>query len=58
MNKVLEMSKRMSKGGRKRIRMVLLTIHKDGEMNKNGITWEEQNVLNNLESIKNMAKEY
>ena len=38
MNKVLEMSKRMSKGGRKRIRMVLLTIHKDGEMNKNGIT--------------------
>lgn len=54
MNKVLEMSKRMSKGGRKRIRMVLLTIHKDGEMNKNGITWEEQNVLNNLESIKNI----
>lgn len=54
MNKVLEMSKRMSKGGRKRIRMVLLTIHKDGEMNKNGITWEEQNVLNNLESIKSI----
>ncbi len=54
MNKVLEMSKRMSKGGRKRIRMVLLTIHKDGEMNKNGITWEEQNVLKNLESIKNI----
>ena len=54
MNKILEMSTRMSKGGRKRIRMVLLTIHEDGEMNKNGITWEEQNVLNNLESIKNI----
>lgn len=52
MNKVLEMSKRMSKGGRKRIKMILLTIHQDGEMNRNGITWKEQYVLNNLESIK------
>lgn len=51
-NKVLEMSRRMSKGGRKKIKMVLLTIHKDGETNRNGITWVEQYVLDNLESIK------
>ena len=52
MNKILEMSRRMAKGGRKRIKMVLLTIHKDGETNRNGITWKEDYVLNNLESIK------
>jgi len=32
--------------------MVLLTIHEEGEMNRNGITWVEQYVLDNLESIK------
>ena len=52
MNKILEINKRISKGGRKNIRMVLLTIHEEGEMNRNGITWVEQYVLNNLESIK------
>lgn len=50
MNKILEINKRV--GGRKNIRMVLLTIHKEGEMNRNGITWVEQYVLDNLESIK------
>ena len=38
MNKILEINKRISKGGRKNIRMVLLTIHEEGEMNRNGIT--------------------
>ena len=52
MNKILEINKRISKGGRKNIRMVLLTIHEEGEMNRNGITWVEQYVLDNLESIK------
>ena len=52
MNKILEINKRISKGGRKNIRMVLLTIHKEGEMNRNGITWVEQYVLDNLDSIK------
>lgn len=52
MNKILEINKRISKGGRKNIRMVLLTIHEEGEMNRNGITWVEQHVLDNLESIK------
>ena len=50
MNKILEINKRV--GGRKNIRMVLLTIHEEGEMNRNGITWVEQYVLDNLESIK------
>ena len=44
MNKILEINKRVSKGGRKNIRMILLTIHKDGEMNRNGITWNEEYV--------------
>ena len=52
MNKILEINKRISKGGRKNIRMVLSTIHEEGEMNRNGITWVEQYVLDNLESIK------
>ena len=52
MNKILEINKRVSKGGRKNIRMILLTIHKDGEMNRNGITWNEEYVNKNLESIK------
>ena len=52
MNKILEINKRISKGGRKNIRMVLLTIHEEGEMNRNGITWVEKYVLDNLESIK------
>lgn len=50
MNKILEINKRV--GGRKNIRMVLLTIHEEGEMNRNGITWVEQYILDNLESIK------
>lgn len=49
-NNILEINKRV--GGRKNIRMVLLTIHEEGEMNRNGITWVEQYVLDNLESIK------
>lgn len=52
MNKVLVMSKRISKGGRKRIKMILLTIHEEGEMNRNGITWVEQYVIDNLDSVK------
>ena len=51
-NHILEINKQISKGGRKNIRMILLTIHEEGEMNRNGITWIEQYVLDNLESIK------
>ena len=52
MNKVLELSSKSSKGGRRKIKMVLLTIHSEGEKNLNGISWKEEYVLNNLESIK------
>ena len=52
MNKVLELSSKSSKGGRRKIKMVLLTIHNDGETNLNGISWKEEYVLNNLDSIK------
>lgn len=51
---ILEINKRVSKGGRKNIRMILLTIHEDGEMNRNGISWVEQYVSDNLDSIKGM----
>lgn len=52
MNKILELSSRSSKGGRRKIKMVLLTLHNEGETNLNGISWKEEYVLNNLESIK------
>lgn len=52
MNKVLELSSKSSKGGRRKIKMVLLTIHNNGETNLNGISWKEEYVLNNLDSIK------
>ena len=52
MNRILELSSKSSKGGRRKIRMVLLTIHKKDEKNLNGISWNEEYVLNNLDSIK------
>lgn len=52
MNRVLELSSKSSKGGRRKIRMVLLTLHKKDEKNLNGISWNEEYVLNNLDSIK------
>lgn len=52
MNKILELSSKSSKGGRRKIKMVLLTLHNEGETNLNGISWKEEYVLNNLESIK------
>lgn len=52
MNRILELSSKSSKGGRRKIRMVLLTLHKKDEKNLNGISWNEEYVLNNLDSIK------
>ena len=52
MNKILEVSSRSSKGGRRKIKMVLLTLHNEGEKNLNNISWKEEYVLNNLESAK------
>ena len=52
MNKVLELSSKSSKGGRRKIKMVLLTLHSKDETNLNGISWNEEYVSNNLDSIK------
>lgn len=52
MNKILELSSKSSKGGRRKIKMVLLTLHSKDETNLNGISWNEEYVSNNLDSIK------
>jgi len=49
LNRILEISKRASKGGRRKIKLILLTI---GEVNKNGLLWTEENVRRNLDSLK------
>lgn len=51
---ILELSKRNSKGGRRAIKMALLTIHDKADTNLNGIHWNEQYVLNNLDSIRSI----
>lgn len=53
--KILEMSNKMSRGGRKRIRMALLTVHQDPKQtNDNGLHWKELYVQNNIDSLKGM----
>ena len=37
-NNILELSSKSSKGGRRKIKMVLLTIHNQDEKNLNGIS--------------------
>lgn len=50
-----ELSKRNSKGGKRKIKMSLLEIHQDEKAtNKNGLHWKEQYILNNLDSIQEM----
>lgn len=55
MNTILEMGSRKVKGGRRYIKMALLTIH-DNEEDKqgNGLHWNEQYVLNNIDTAVNM----
>lgn len=53
MQKVLEISNRKSKGGRRRIEIVLHKIPSDSsEVNRNGIHWSEKNTLANIETVK------
>lgn len=53
--KVLEINQSKKYAGRTNIKWVLLEIHKSTDKwNKNGITWLEQYINNNLESIKGM----
>lgn len=52
MNKVLEISSRKSKGGRRKIEIVLHKIHEEqSETNINGIHWSEENTRRNIESV-------
>lgn len=46
-----EISKKMSKGGRRKVKLALLEVYQDSTTtNKNGIHWTEENVLNNIGS--------
>lgn len=55
MNRILEISKRASKGGRVPIKIALLKIHEDAnETNLNGIHWDETYVSNAIDSVKMM----
>lgn len=50
--KILEMSNRSDRGGRKKIRMALLTIHQNPtETNENGLHWDENYVRANMDSL-------
>lgn len=48
---LFEISNRVSKGGRRKIKMSLLEVN---SINKNGINWKEEYVINNLDSAINM----
>lgn len=53
MNTILEVSNRKSKGGRRKISLVLHEIPSDErKVNRNGIHWSEQNTLKNIETVK------
>lgn len=55
MNTILEMGSHKTKGGRRYIKMALLTIHENEEdTNLNGINWVEEYVLNNIDSVAGM----
>lgn len=54
--KILELSERNSKGGRRRIRMILLTVHRDYDaVNDNGLHWDEKYITQQMDSIKGMG---
>lgn len=55
LNNILEISKRVSKGGRVPIKIALLKIHDDpNETNKNGLHWKREYVQNEINSTKMM----
>jgi uncharacterized coiled-coil protein SlyX len=53
-NQILEIGSKKIKGGRRSIKMALLTIHDGTDTNLNGLHWKEEFVLNNLDSLKSM----
>lgn len=55
LNNILEISEKTSGGGKTPIKIALLKIHENPEeTNKNGIHWEEEYVLNAIDSAKLM----
>lgn len=54
-NNILEISKRANRAGRVPIKIALLKIHENpDETNINGLHWDEQYVLNAIDSVKMM----
>lgn len=55
MGTILEIASKKAKGGRRYIKMALLTIHEaERETNLNGIHWKEEYILKNIETAQNM----
>ena len=55
LNNILEISSKVTSGGRVPIKIALLKIHDDPkETNKNGIHWKEEYVLNAIKSAEHM----
>lgn len=55
LNNILEVSKKISKGGRVPIKIALLKIHDDpNETNKNGLHWKREYVEKEIDSTKMM----
>ena len=54
--RVLELSNKEDKDGRRRVKVILHEIYKDkSQHNKNGITWLEEYCKNNLDSVKEIS---
>lgn len=55
MNKILELSNRKSRGGRRKIEIILHKIPSEkSETNRNGIHWDEQFTRENIETVKSI----
>ena len=55
MSVILEMGSKKTQGGKRYIKMALLTIHEEqAATNLNGLHWKEEYVLKNIETAKNM----
>lgn len=53
--KVLEINQNKKYAGRTNIKWILLEIHDSpGQWNKNGITWKEEYIRKNIDSVRNM----
>ena len=54
--RILELSSKDDKDGRRRVKVILHEIYKDkSQHNKNGITWLEEYCKNNIDSVKGIS---